>query len=171
LLANAHYCSDVNLTAKQLRFVEEYLVDLNAAAAARRAGYSDRAADRQGYENLRKPEIQEAIEAAQAERAGRVEISQNYVIENLTEIVERCMERAPVMVREGRHMVQMKDDEDRDVWRFDSKGAVAALTLLGKHLGMFRDKPNLNVNVDLDNLTDEQLEHLARGGSLDGLPR
>lgn len=61
------------LTAKQQRFIEEYLVDLNASAAARRAGYSVRRADQQGLENLRKPEIAAAIAAARAalsERAG-----------------------------------------------------------------------------------------------------
>lgn len=61
------------LTPKQARFAEEYLVDLNAAAAARRAGYSPRTADRTGHDLLRKPEIAAAIEGgrkAQSERAG-----------------------------------------------------------------------------------------------------
>lgn len=61
------------LTPKQQRFVEEYLVDLNASAAARRAGYSARRADQQGLENLRKPEIATAIAAGRAalsERTG-----------------------------------------------------------------------------------------------------
>ena len=52
----------VALNAKQNRFVEEYLVDLNATKAAIRAGYSERTAEVIGYENLRKPQIQEAIQ-------------------------------------------------------------------------------------------------------------
>ena len=56
---NTH--SEGRLTAKQERFVEEYLVDLNATQAAKRAGYSERTATEIGYENLRKPHLQEAL--------------------------------------------------------------------------------------------------------------
>ncbi len=51
--------STKKLTPKQAAFVNEYLVDLNAAGAARRAGYSERTAAEVGYENLRKPQIKE----------------------------------------------------------------------------------------------------------------
>lgn len=49
------------LTTKQRRFVEEYATDFNATAAARRAGYSEKTASEIGWENLRKPQIKEAI--------------------------------------------------------------------------------------------------------------
>ena len=52
------------LTAKEAKFVDEYLIDLNASAAARRAGYSEKTAYRIGYENLRKPHIEEALMVA-----------------------------------------------------------------------------------------------------------
>ena len=39
----------MSLTAKQARFVEEYLVDLNGTAAAIRAGYSKNRARQQAY--------------------------------------------------------------------------------------------------------------------------
>lgn len=51
------------LTDKQRRFVEEYCVDFNATQAAIRAGYSEHSASEIGWENLRKPQIREAIEA------------------------------------------------------------------------------------------------------------
>ena len=54
-----------NLTPKQQRFVEEYLIDLNATQAAIRAGYSEKTAYSVGHENLKKPEIQKAIQEAQ----------------------------------------------------------------------------------------------------------
>lgn len=57
------------LTAKQQRFVEEYLVDLNATQAAIRAGYSQNTAQEIGAENLTKPLIRAAIDAAKAERS------------------------------------------------------------------------------------------------------
>ena len=47
-----------NLTPKQQRFVEEYLIDLNATQSAIRAGYSEKTAYSVGHENLKKPEIQ-----------------------------------------------------------------------------------------------------------------
>lgn len=62
------------LTPKRQRFVEEYLVDLNASAAARRAGYSPARADAIGWDLLRNAEVAAAIAAARerlAERAGR----------------------------------------------------------------------------------------------------
>lgn len=57
------------MSPKAERFVAEYLIDLNATQAAIRAGYSAKSADVIGYENLRKPQIAEAIRKAQFERA------------------------------------------------------------------------------------------------------
>lgn len=74
------------LTAKQARFVEEYLVDLNASAAARRAGYSERVSSVIGFENLTKPEIQAAIEAAKRERSARTGITADRVIAEIAKI-------------------------------------------------------------------------------------
>ncbi len=50
-----------NLTAKQRRFVEGYLIDLNATQAAIRAGYSEKTAGQVGFENLKKPQIRAEI--------------------------------------------------------------------------------------------------------------
>jgi len=55
------------LTPKQARFVQEYLIDLNATQAAIRAGYSERTAKQIATENLSKPIISKAIEAKQFE--------------------------------------------------------------------------------------------------------
>lgn len=59
------------LTAKQRRFVAEYLLDLNATQAAIRAGYSKNRASEIGYQLLQKPDITSAIQAAMKERAER----------------------------------------------------------------------------------------------------
>lgn len=137
----------MSLSPKQARFVEEYLVDLNATQAAIRAGYSARTAKAIGAENLTKPDVAAAITAARTARAQRVELTQDYVVDTLTEVVERCMERAPVMVRAGREFVQLVDDEGRDVWRFDAKGANGALKLLGEHLGMYKKHLKVEATV------------------------
>ncbi len=125
------------MTPKQERFVQEYLVDLNASEAAIRAGYSAKGAPVTASRLLRNVHVQRAVTAGQAERRERVHLDQNYVLLNLREVVERCMQRAPVMVRRGRKFEQLVDADGRHVWRFDGKVAVAALALLGKHLGMF----------------------------------
>ena len=56
------------LTDKQQRFVEEYLVDLNAMQAAIRAGYSERMAQEQSSRLLSNVMVQEAVREAQAAR-------------------------------------------------------------------------------------------------------
>lgn len=52
---------------RQRRFVEEYCVDFNGAAAAERAGYSKRRARQTAYDLLQKPEIREAIDTRMRE--------------------------------------------------------------------------------------------------------
>lgn len=131
------------LTDKQKEFVRQYLVDLNATQAAVRAGYSVKTASRIGPELLGKTWVREAIEKAQAKRARRVEVTQDYVLSNLVEVVERTMQRAPVTDRKGE---QVTDEEGRAVWTFDAKGANKALELLGKHLGIFTDKVKAEVS-------------------------
>lgn len=74
------------LTAKQARFVEEYLIDLNAAAAARRAGYSVKMADRIGFQLLEKTRIQAAIQAAQLARSARTGITADRVIAEIAKV-------------------------------------------------------------------------------------
>lgn len=134
------------LTPKQAAFVAEYLVDLNATQAAIRAGYSEKSAARIGVELLNKTQVREAVVSAQAQRAERVEITADYVLSNLQEIVERSMQRAPVLDLKGR---QVQDAEGRDLWQFDAKNANRSLELLGKHLGMWRDRLELSGGVDV----------------------
>lgn len=127
------------LTPKQQRFVQEYLIDLNAAASARRAGYSVRTADaaaKTGSRLLRQQAVRLAIRRAMLERQKRTEITADYVLSNLMEIVERSMQRAPVLSRRGEQLV---DGENRHVWRFDGRTASRALELMGRHLGMFAE--------------------------------
>lgn len=123
------------MTEKQRRFVEEYLIDLNITQAAIRAGYSPKSAARIGVKLVNKSQVQQAIEKAKASRAKRTEITQDYVVSTLLEVVERCMQRAPVCNMKGE---QVQDDQGRDVWQFNGRDANKALDLLGKHLGMFQ---------------------------------
>lgn len=75
-----------DLTPKQARFVEEYLVDLNATQAAIRAGYSQKTAGAIGHETLMKPEVIDAIALAQVERSKRTSISADDVLRELAKV-------------------------------------------------------------------------------------
>ena len=76
----------VALNDRQKRFVEEYLVDLNATQAAIRAGYKGKNARAMGAENLTKPDIAGAIQQAMIERQKRVEITQDMVLKELAKV-------------------------------------------------------------------------------------
>ena len=89
------------LTEKQERFVAEYLVDLNATAAAKRANYSERTAYSMGQRLLKKVEIQAAIQEAIKKRAHRTEITQDMVLKELAAIAfSNGADFAQVVVRE-----------------------------------------------------------------------
>ena len=76
----------MKLTPKQARFVQEYLIDLNAAQAAIRAGYSAKTARVIGHEILSKPDIAAAIKKAMAERAERTRLTGDMVVDELRKI-------------------------------------------------------------------------------------
>lgn len=154
------------LNAKQQRFVEEYLIDLNATQAAIRAGYSVKTAKEIGCENLTKPNIQEAIDKAMAERSKRTGINQERVIQELARIAfvnpQNVINADDGSVRDDAsdddlaciQSVKVKTmsgdkgySEEREV-RLNDK--MKALELLGKHLGMFKDKVELETDMDLN---------------------
>lgn len=74
------------LTSKQELFCKEYLVDLNATQAAIRAGYSKRTAGSVGHENLKKPEIESRISELKGQRAEKLDITAERVLEELAKI-------------------------------------------------------------------------------------
>ncbi len=130
--------SGPKLTEKQAAFVREYLVSLNATDAARRAGYSKKTASEVGYENLRKPQIREAIENALAERAQRTELTADEVIAGL------------------RREANFKGEGSSHAAR------VSAWSWLGKHQAMFADRLDLKIGAieKLATLTSDQLKTL-----------
>ena len=73
------------LTAKQHRFIQEYLLDLNATQAAIRAGYSAKTARQVGAENLTKPVIAAAIFEAKADRSERTKVDSDWVLSRLAD--------------------------------------------------------------------------------------
>lgn len=97
------------LTAKQQRFVDEYLIDLNATQAAIRAGYSQKTARQIGNRMLTNVDIQAAIAKRMGDRSGRVEITQDMVLKELAKIGFSDIRK---VVRWGETQVRMIDSED-----------------------------------------------------------
>lgn len=120
------------LTPKQERFVEEYLVDLNATAAARRAGYSEKTADRIGAELLGKTWVREAIEKAKTQRSARLHITQDDVVKELW----RFYRTNSVVIEKWGFSGREKDKDGNDAWKMvDATAAGKALDMLMKHFG------------------------------------
>ena len=93
-------------------------MDLNATEAAKRAGYSEKTAYSIGFENLRKPEIQEAIQEAMARREKRTAITQDRVLQELARVAfANGTDFARVIVREEPTTVFDDDGEPRQVIR------------------------------------------------------
>lgn len=97
------------LTPKQQRFVDEYLIDLNATQAAIRAGYSAKTAGQIGDENLKKPQIAAALSERMKARERRTEITQDMVLRELAKIGFSDIRK---VVRWGETMVRMVDSDD-----------------------------------------------------------
>lgn len=119
-----------SLTAKQQRFVEEYLIDLNATQAAIRAGYSEDTAGQTGHENLKKPEIVTAIAKAQQERSERTQITQDRVLQELARIGFSDLRN--VVTPSGALI-------DPTQWDDATAGAIASLEVVVKPAGFDAD--------------------------------
>ena len=124
------------LTARQARFVEEYLLDGNGTQAAIRAGYSVRSAKQHGSRVLLTPQVQMALAERRAVVSARCELDAAWVLDRLREVTERCLQAVPVRDRLG---------QETGEWRFDAGGATRALALLGKHLGMFSERVDVQL--------------------------
>jgi phage terminase small subunit len=102
------------MTPKQERFVEEYLVDLNATAAAKRAGYSEATAHTTGHENINKPEIAEAIAAEKARRSERTAISADRVLKEYARIGFASLKDFTRVTADGEPGVDLSNLSDDD---------------------------------------------------------
>lgn len=152
------------LTEKQQCFVDEYLIDLNATQAAIRAGYSVKTADAIGCENLTKPNIQRAIAEHMAERSRRTGVNQDRVVLELAKIA--FVRMTDIVDSNGRikqdasaddlsciESIKYKESDNEFGGSVEREVKIAskmkALELLGKHLGMWNDKLDVNVTAPI----------------------
>ncbi len=140
------------LTPKQDMFVREYLIDLNATQAAIRAGYSAKTAYSIGEENLKKPEIAAAIQKAMEKRAAAVDISAEYVLNGIKNLIDRCEQKIPVLDDKG---------EPTGEWRFEGSTAMRGYEMLGRHLKLFTDKVEIDVGGALAERMKESRERTS----------
>lgn len=162
------------LNDKQKRFAAEYLIDLNATQAAKRAGYSEKTSYAQGHYLLKHPEVKAEIQRNMDERAKRTEITADNVLKeiakmafcNVRDVFDengnlRPIHDLPETVTASISSVKVKTftlpgaqgaevEHVTEVKLWD-KGA--NLERLGKHLKIFTD--NLNVSGSMNITMDE----------------
>lgn len=120
------------LNDKQERFVQEYLKDLNATAAYKRAGYRAKgnAAEAGASTLLRHKKVNARVREELQKQAEAAGVEKSYIISNLLKNAEDAMAGEPIFNRDGEIVG----------YRTDRSAANRALELLGRHLGMFSDK-------------------------------
>jgi len=139
------------LTPKQTRFCKEFSIDLNATAAAKRAGYSMLTAHKIGTENLQKPLVAEQIQKELKTREKRTEINADHVLTELKglatfdpkdflgkDLTVRSFDDIPETARKAIKSFKIKQTPDggKEI-RVAFYDRIAALELLGRHVGMF----------------------------------
>jgi phage terminase small subunit len=174
------------LTNKQRMFVAEYLKDLNATQAAIRAGYSSKNADKIGFQLLEKTRVQQAIEQAMKRRIKRVEFDQDTVVQQLARIafvdMKDVAEFGPDGVKardceevDGTLLSEVSETKTKDGGTIKVKlsDRMKALELLGRHMGMFRDKVELSgadggpIGIRVNGMSDDELRALVEGKEAD----
>lgn len=134
------------MTAKQMRFCDEYLIDLNATQAAIRAGYSEKNARNIASENMAKPNIREYIDQRMKEKESALIADQDEVLKYLTSVLRGETQSEVVVVEnigdymsEARTMKKAPDEKER----------LKAAELLGKRYGLYTDRVEQDVDMDL----------------------
>lgn len=138
--------SDTKLTAKQQRFCDEYLIDLNATQAAIRAGYSAKTARVIATQNLSKLAIREYIDKRMAEKQAALVADQDEVMRYLTSVL-RGETVSEIVVVEGQgEGVSIARRFEKSP---DEKERLKAAELLGRAHMLFTDKVQQEVDMDL----------------------
>jgi phage terminase small subunit len=165
------------LTPKQAEFVRHYLVDLNGAEAARKAGYRGKNHEKLAWKLTHTPEIRDAIQLGMDKRAKRVEVSADTVLRELLKLAASDLRKLfdekggllppdkwPDEVAAAVSSVEVDElfegyGQDRHQIGFTKKvkfwDKVKSLELLGKHLKLFTDKVEHGASESLAKLLAE----------------
>lgn len=151
------------MSAKQQRFCDEYLIDLNATQAAIRAGYSKKTAKQIGNENLTKPDLRKYIDDRMAEKEKALIADQNEVMKYLTSVMRREKTES-VVVTLNRETSKYVPDENGTLRKQTVKEEVPqivhiparladsnkAADLLGRAYGLYTEKVEVEVDMELN---------------------
>lgn len=160
-----------SMTEKQKAFCLEYLVDLNGAQAAIRAGYSEKAAKEIASENLTKTNIKLVINALMKEREKRTEVTQDRVLLELAKIAFADLND---FVEYGPGGVKLKDSstvdgtivaevsQSKHVKKIKLHDKMKALELLGRHLAMFVDRQQVEDITPARAMNIEEMKRLIQ---------
>jgi len=178
------------LNPKQKRFVDEYLLEPNATKAAISAGYSQDTAYSIGQRLLKHVEVNALLTAKQAKLANRYEVSQDRIIAELARIGFSTPMDFMTVNEDGLPTIDMsgidddtakalaevsieefmtKDGMGKRV-KFKLHDKIAALNLLGKHLGMFKEQINVDVKIGLGDRLREARERAMKTIEAQALP-
>ena len=165
------------LTEKQKKFVEEYLIDLNATQAAIRAGYSVKTADVQSSRMLGNVKVQQAIAEKMAERSRRTGINQDRVLMELAKIAfvnaDDVINAQDATTKEGASRDDLAAIQSVKVKSFGEDGTereikladkLKALDMLGRHLAMWNDKLQLSGMEEEKSKLDSLIKQISGGG-------
>jgi len=170
------------LTGRQARFVDEYLLDLNAAQAAIRAGYSEKAAKEQGSRLLTNANVQALLQERSKDREVRTQVNADYVLQRLVQIDQ--LDVADILDGTGNFLPVLQWPK---VWRQTLSGMdvqemitgdvesvirkikwpdkLRNLELLGKHvtINAFRDQVQVEVTGSLADRMAKARERASKG--------
>ena len=143
------------MTAKQQRFCDEYLIDLDGTKAAIRAGYSPKTARSIASENLTKPYIREYIAERMAEKEKQLIASQDEVLKYLTSVLRgQSQSEVVVIVSSGDFTTEAQKLKKAP----DEKERLKAAELLGKRYGLYTDKAEVTGAVPVVITGEDELE-------------
>lgn len=176
-----------DLTPKQARFVDEYVVDLNGTQAAIRAGYAEKSASVEAARLLANAKVGEAVGAALKARSERTQINADWVLKRLVEEAEADVadlygedgnllpvKEWPKIWRQGLltgidvveefETVDGKKERVGVVKKPRFSDRIKRIELIGKHIGVqaFREQVGLGNPDGKPLITDEASRELAR---------
>ena len=162
------------MNEKQKIFVREYLKDFNGTRAYKVAYKSckkDETARVNASRLLSNANIQQAIQEQSNKQLEEIDVDVSYIIRNIKEVTERCMQKKPVMYfdkvdKEWKQETALVEKEDgslqeEGVWKFESSSALKGLELLGKYKAIFSENVNLNDNTKSTSLLESINKQLS----------
>ena len=164
------------LNEKQKVFVSEYLKDFNGTRAYKAAYPScktDGTARANASKLLANTNIQQAMQEKANEHLEKLDVDTNYIIGNIKEITERCMQHVPVMVFNPitkcmeQETVELFDENgnpagETGVYTFNARDGLKGLELLGKYKNIFKE--NVDVNVKNSKKLKDVFEQIGGEG-------